>query len=1099
MATATSIDCKNPDGTSRGMGVEFYANAALTTPLACEVGKYADGSDWFYHATQRVYVKDYPAATTLAAGTWLFEVEDPYTIIAATNRLQQASNRLFAGQKVRLASISTTTGISTGVDYYVVNPLLDSNGPPKVIASVQLALTPGGAAITLTGNGSCTLQRYGMLPREINGLMVNYGNSGTQYGGTGSTATNNGGSTGSTAYLQGFDSQIYLQDLPSGFPDPTTGTEWIGSTNQAYAPGLNKAFGKTGVALNYGPTEEASLQKAWAEVPGSGRGSTADMIVVTKVKAIPAAGSFRPGMAVLDKTSPFNVSELDFSVLKNLTAPAGSNLDHLGNPQNLSTFRDQFKGPLTTGSTNNLFVRFIMGNNASLAGHYGRDIQGTFGEALLFLHLNATNAAKTPLVTALLTIANDVRERAIEGGTWPGGTGSAGGGNNWPKGFVVLAARMLRNASVGESFATWADYQQKAWSGADRQYFITPQNAIDTPRSPPPSEYTTDPFLPYTLDTPEWQCNFPTNGQVTGSGSGMGPNSKYRIVIGPSMIGVFLGVQLLDGGEAAWNNSAAFGYHYRFLNWMAYGTTTIKPIILACDTLWTEFVHSMVAAYLPAYPSAVPALQSTKADGEWVWFTFDKLLDAKYGNTLPATSDFTCTVNGSPVAITATAVHGLALAVKLATPLVNTSQVVRLSYTPGAVKARTLSGIVGPAGASVYVPTITSAVAVNRTGLPPPAAASKDSVYSNGVGHLLVDANAFSQTNQKKVLVGVRFKPNQVGGSAGPYLLSNLSPSTTNFRYYAPLNTAFRIFWLGDSVRPLNSLTAADIGVAQTHWFLIDYTKADVASGGMKYTKNGAAMDVSTSNFTSGKTFDVVNAVPAGLSFLGNATAAFDTAISEVCIKFGDAAYAMPADLTTANFGTTFDWGANGENVLAGPMDYYWCGTIDEWNGALPNRGAAGSYAANLGQELVDNDIEPFTLEAAGTPTQTDAAVTGSAHVFTLSVAPGAARVSANIVGRTLSIVLNKSGGKPSGGPSVPGRSVGMRLVVVGGGATAGGKLGANAPGASLQVTFEAFGGAVDTSTPSYGPTGLGLRRYFAEAVPMKFNPATFNLEELAQ
>lgn len=55
---------------------------------------------------------------------------------------------LEAGEIVRFSVINTTTGIAVDTDYYVVNPVGDT---------FQLALTAGGAALVLTGDGDGTL------------------------------------------------------------------------------------------------------------------------------------------------------------------------------------------------------------------------------------------------------------------------------------------------------------------------------------------------------------------------------------------------------------------------------------------------------------------------------------------------------------------------------------------------------------------------------------------------------------------------------------------------------------------------------------------------------------------------------------------------------------------------------------------------------------------------------------------------------------------------------------------------------------------------------------------------------------------------------
>lgn len=72
----------------------------------------------------------------------------PVTFTDAGDIVTKTAHGLSNGSIVRFSGIVNTTGISTATDYYVVNAAANT---------FQLALTPGGAAIALTTNGTGTM------------------------------------------------------------------------------------------------------------------------------------------------------------------------------------------------------------------------------------------------------------------------------------------------------------------------------------------------------------------------------------------------------------------------------------------------------------------------------------------------------------------------------------------------------------------------------------------------------------------------------------------------------------------------------------------------------------------------------------------------------------------------------------------------------------------------------------------------------------------------------------------------------------------------------------------------------------------------------
>ncbi len=127
------------DGTGNGGNFfAFNATGAYTID-------YGDGSTTNYASnTQANY--EFSFNDSDLAGT-----DCPVTFTASTSRVNRTAHGHQAGAKTRFYNILTTTGVSEGQSYYVINPTADS---------FQVSTTPGGSPVTLTNNGSATLLPY---------------------------------------------------------------------------------------------------------------------------------------------------------------------------------------------------------------------------------------------------------------------------------------------------------------------------------------------------------------------------------------------------------------------------------------------------------------------------------------------------------------------------------------------------------------------------------------------------------------------------------------------------------------------------------------------------------------------------------------------------------------------------------------------------------------------------------------------------------------------------------------------------------------------------------------------------------------------------
>ena len=127
------------DGTGNG-GNFFAFNATGAYTI-----NYGDGSTTNYASnTQANY--EFSFNDSDLAGT-----DCPVTFTASTSRVNRTAHGHQAGAKTQFYNILTTTGLSEGQSYYVINPTADS---------FQVSTTPGGSPVTLTNNGSATLLPY---------------------------------------------------------------------------------------------------------------------------------------------------------------------------------------------------------------------------------------------------------------------------------------------------------------------------------------------------------------------------------------------------------------------------------------------------------------------------------------------------------------------------------------------------------------------------------------------------------------------------------------------------------------------------------------------------------------------------------------------------------------------------------------------------------------------------------------------------------------------------------------------------------------------------------------------------------------------------
>jgi len=107
--------------------------------------------------------------TNLTVGMQVTGTNTPLTTAIAvtftdsTDTVDLTAHGLSNGDEVSFATIVTTTGISVNTIYYVVNAATDN---------FQVSLTLGGAAITMTSNGTGTLRYRASITSIVAGTSV---------------------------------------------------------------------------------------------------------------------------------------------------------------------------------------------------------------------------------------------------------------------------------------------------------------------------------------------------------------------------------------------------------------------------------------------------------------------------------------------------------------------------------------------------------------------------------------------------------------------------------------------------------------------------------------------------------------------------------------------------------------------------------------------------------------------------------------------------------------------------------------------------------------------------------------------------------------
>lgn len=272
--------------------------------------------------------------------------------------------------------------------------------------------------------------------------------------------------------------------------------------------------------------------------------------VLTVLSAPPPAGSFRPPYAGTDKTikANWNVSSLNFSVLKNHAIPVASNAPSLG------WLEEATRRPLLEMDYHFLNSNWKATWAETKAGGYprrayGREVAGIAGGAGLMLNTNLTNAQKQKLAIHMCQWGIDTYG-LLQNGMQYQGSGGHQNGRLLP---VYLAGKLLDDPQILSKARNNQPIQEMT-----THYFIA-QRHIDAPRaaySPPLKPYSQD-----MLGMPEWTFSYPDDPNNSAEWvHGAFNASGYRYVNGGANCGTVATI-LLMGGRAEVNHEAFFTYY----------------------------------------------------------------------------------------------------------------------------------------------------------------------------------------------------------------------------------------------------------------------------------------------------------------------------------------------------------------------------------------------------------------------------------------------------------------------------------------------------------------------------------------------------------
>ncbi len=363
--------------------------------------------------------------------------------------------------------------------------------------------------------------------------------------------------------------------------NPTETSNGYDSTvnNWTYNPAVNVGR-PNGNDLSIGNplmiTGDASLVSTKTNDVANTRPQLVDASVLTILTKSPPAGSFRPPYSGTDKTTHWNISDIQWNLLPKLSKTSITNLP------DLSYLSSRIERVWLDHGGGSWTGREIHPSNNM--PDYGRDMANITGDVSMTLLLDYSQAELEPLMMEFLQLGIDwygvTENRAniftttTQGGLWMGG-GGHGIGRKWP---MVFTGLMLNDSNI----LKYADAENYPIFQEEQQYFYVKKFDVDLAR------YTADGRLrdPYTSDMiglPEWGESYWNIPERAGSNW----NVAYREIVSRSISGHDLAATIMRA-KPLWNWPVFFEYQDRWAAHQAEIGSTISYSAFV-DSVWNIY------------------------------------------------------------------------------------------------------------------------------------------------------------------------------------------------------------------------------------------------------------------------------------------------------------------------------------------------------------------------------------------------------------------------------------------------------------------------------------------------------------------------------
>ena len=276
---------------------------------------------------------------------------------------------------------------------------------------------------------------------------------------------------------------------------------------------------------------------------------------LTVLSTSPSSGSFRPSIFGTDRTVRWNVSQMDWSVLKNYAAtpstPTKAEILAQIPPLPWFEWMPVWNGASLQADDNTTDLPFGDGTHYRV---YGRETAQKFGRIGLWLNTNQSLADKQTIAIQMVQNGMDIYDYVRLGGGY-----YHDGGHKCGRKLPLVFAAMMLNDPTLKAMASNPDIFQE-----DTQTWFVNQGDVGRVlqvASPGDSWYGRE-FLQYTqadVGMAEWGIRH----RFEPFSDNRSWSATYRETVGVGMMSPWLAAYLM-GAQAIWNHPAGFAYMERY-------------------------------------------------------------------------------------------------------------------------------------------------------------------------------------------------------------------------------------------------------------------------------------------------------------------------------------------------------------------------------------------------------------------------------------------------------------------------------------------------------------------------------------------------------